>query len=641
VLNALLLGLAAFLPGWAAMTFLALRIDRAGRVGTALALSPILGGAVVASFVRLGMGWDSATVSLLVLSAAVVALRRVMPRGTGPDLRGNGPEAAWLAALIAALVVSCTFVSEWWRIASDAWTHAPIVQSLRVHGLPPLDPWYAGNPLQYSWLYHAWVTGLSEITRVNPFTIMALLAIASLAAFALLAGHFAGRFHGRNAGGATTFVLLAMNGAFAFTLPLVVLQALVGQDAGPHVLARAFGGIATDAGRAEDLLRWFGAQTWFGNKFTNSTPLSLGLAAYAAWLGSFWRVLDRAARERRELLLFALLTAATGALHPVLFLSTCASVALWFGLVVLFARSQAIVALRLALAAAVGAAAPALYFAQIVAPSAGHLAAPFDLSLPKLIGLALSIAPALVFCGIAARPLARAGGARGAWLLFVGAMLVFTVALRLPGAWSFFTVDKTSYLAYVPLALTGGAAFAQWAARGNVQRVLALLILVPASALALGSRITDPRTAWHQPWMKPSMVELRRTLPREALLVVPPGDLDTPIFLQRDAFDMDKVDGEVRGYDPAELAVRHALIDTLYRTGRLDGALRNRLVRTGRPVYAVWPNQSGQEWMRRTPGVPLRKFTTSGMAPPWSTILATREYGGDYTLTPLTPSAKL
>jgi hypothetical protein len=104
---------------------------------------------------------------------------------------------------------------------------------------------------------------------------------------------------------------------------------------------------------------------------------------------------------------------------------------------------------------------------------------------------------------------------------------------------------------------------------------------------------------------------------------------------------MDKVDGDVRGYDPAELAVRHALIDTLYRTGRLDGALRDRLVRTGRPVYAVWPNQSGQEWMRRTPGVPLRKFTASGMAPPWSRILATREYGGDYTLTPLTPSAKL
>ena len=54
---------------------------------------------------------------------------------------------------------------------------------------------------------------------------------------------------------------------------------------------------------------------------------------------------------------------------------------------------------------------PGLYFAGILGHSAGHLAPPIDLSLPKLVGLVLSIAPALVFAGIAAPALARAGSA--------------------------------------------------------------------------------------------------------------------------------------------------------------------------------------------------------------------------------------
>ena len=624
------------------VAFLAPKFDRAGRAGTALALSPILGGALVAGFVQAGMTWNSATLSILALSLAVVLLRRLMPRGAGPDRRGNGPDAAWLAALAAGIVVAAMFgTSEWWRVDSDAWTHAPIVRALRDHGLPPQDPWYAGFPLQYAWLYHAWVAALAETTHASAFTIMAFLAVASLVAFALLAGHFAGRFHGREEGGATAFVLLAMNGAFVLTLPVIALQAMVGHEAGPQVFAHTFAGVLKDAARAEDLLRWFGAQTWFGNKFANSTPLSLGLAAYAAWLASFWRALDKGARDRRELALFVLLTAATGALHPVLLLCTAASVALWFVFVVVWARDQAAPALRIATCAAVGATAPALYFARILAPSAGHLAPPIDLSLPRLAGLLLSIAPALVFAGLAAPALARAGGARRAWLLLPGAVLAFALVLRLPGAWPFFTVDKTSYLAYIPLALTGGAAFAAWAARGAGPRALALLVLLPATLLALGSRVADPKAAWRQPWQRNGMLELRAGLPRNALLVVPPGDLDTPVFLERDAFDIDKVDGDVRGYDPAELARRHALVDSLYAAGRLDPALGTRLARTGRPVYAIWPDMTGPDWQRKTPGTALRKFTTAGLTPSWVMRMPIKLYGSEYAVSPLTTSAKL
>ena len=147
--------------------------------------------------------------------------------------------------------------------------------------------------------------------------------------------------------------------------------------------------------------------------------------------------------------------------------------------------------------------------------------------------------------------------------------------------------------------------------RGGWRSVVALLVLVPATGLALGSHFADRRAGWRQPWQEPAMVELRQGLPRNALLVVPPGDLDTPVFLARDAFDMDKFDGLVRGYDPIEMARRHALVDTLYRAGRLEPALSAALEATGRPAYAVWPDQA-QPWQARTPGLLLRKFSSGG-----------------------------
>jgi hypothetical protein len=637
------LALAALLPGWAALAFLAPRVDRAGRLGTALALSPILGGALCALLVGAGLTWASALLTVLATSAAVILLRRVLPRGRGPDLRGEGPRAAWIASGVATLALGAMYAgSEWWRLDSDAWTHAPIVRALLDHGLPALDPWYAGFPLQYAWLYHAWIASLEAATGIDAFTLLSVLAVVSLAAFALVAGHLVARLHGPLAGWETAFVLLGMNGAFVLTLPILLAKGLLGSDAGPQVLARIFGGAFTNSDRAEDLLRWFGTQTWFGNKFAGATPLSLGIAALGAWLASLWRALESGADDRRELLLFALLTAATGALHPVLLLFTTTTLVLWCAFVLLAQRAALGEAVTIALAGAIGAVLPALYFARLLAPSAGHLAPPVDLSLAKLQGLALSTLPGLVFAAIAAPAFARAGGARKSWILWAAAALVFALVLRLPGDWAFFTVDKTSYLLWIPLALTGGGAFAAFLARRRsaARLVLAALLLLPATVLALGTRAGDPRRAWRQPWDRPALVQLRAALPGNALLVVPPGDIDTPVFLARDLFDTDKVDGFVRGYDPAELARRHALVDTLYRAGRLEPALARRLVATGRPVYAVWPDHE-RDWQPRTPGVRQRKFVTRGLLPAWAATLPVRSYGEDYALSPLTPGARL
>ena len=638
--HAVLLTVASLVPGLAVMAWTRPHADRAETLGTALALSPILGGVSVTVLRMTGVPWDIALL-LVVLGAGLFGWLGWRLNGRFLE-REPGAPAAWIAASVGVILLGAMYAgSEWWRLYSDAWTHEPIIRTLRAHGVPPLDPWYAGFRLQYAWLYHAWIAALTESIHVGPFAAMAFVAVAAYASVALLTGGLAMRLHRRSAGWTTALVLLGMNGAFVLTLPVILLQALIGATAGPEALRSVFGGVVHDADRAAALLRWFGAQTWFGNKFAGATPFALGLAALMAWLACLSRVIHVAARDRRELVLLGICALVAGMTHPVLLLDLAATIALWGLLTVLGLAGSRAIALRIvapaAFATALGLAPAGWYFATLLAPSASHLALPFDASWPKLLGLGLCTLPALVFLPAAARALAAHGVAAKLWLAYVLSALGFALALRLPGDWPFFTVDKTSYLLWIPAALTSGAAFADFLRRRPpaFRALIALLMLAPPTLLVLGSRALDPRSGWRQPWNDPALVRLRASLPGNALLVVPPGDIDTPVFLARDAYDIDKIDGVVRGYDPAEMATRHALIDTLYRRGRLEPVLAERLEATRRPVYAIWPNQTGiVSWQTRTPGVPQRRFVAVGPMPSWSGRLPVVHFG-EYAVSPL------
>jgi len=641
--GALVVLLATALPGAAVIAWTRPGTSRAGALGAALALSPIVGGGLIALGVRAGMPWAGALWALLGVSAAAAALGAVRGALDGWAMSAPGPRPAWIAAALGVLLLGGMFAaSEWWQLYGDAWTHEPIVRALLAHGVPPPDPWYAGFTLQYAWLYHAWVAALVAATGLSTFGIMAYLAVVSFAALALIAGDLAGRIHPQAAGWTTALLLLGMNGAFLFTLPVIVGQSLFGASGSPALLAQAFAGVTHNADRAGDLLRWFGAQTWFGNKFAGATPLSLGLAALTAWLAGLWRVLDAPSPRRGELVLLGLCAASAGLMHPVLLLFLGVTTGLWWIASPLGGAGDPhagfVRATPPALATAIFLVIPAAYFAGILAPSAGHFRPPFDLSAAKLLGLLLAVLPALACAALGARVFATRGTGARLWLLWTLGAALFTVLLRLPGTWAFFTVDKTSYLAWLPLALLGGGAFAALIGRlpRGARFALAALVLVPPTLLALGARALDPRFAWRQPWQEPGMARLRAELPPDALLIVPPGDIDTPIFLARDVFDEEKIDGFVRGYDPGELVARRALVDSLYRAGVVSQALLDRLSGFGRPVYAIWPDQAGPEWQGRTPGVPQRLFRAEGPVPPfagggWKT------YGDSYAVLTLVP----
>jgi hypothetical protein len=250
--------------------------------------------------------------------------------------------------------------------------------------------------------------------------------------------------------------------------------------------------------------------------------------------------------------------------------------------------------------------------------------------------------PGLAFAALALHSPAQQERGVRLWSVWVGAALVVVLLLRLPGAWPFFTVDKTSYLAWIPLALTGGGALAAFlAARRPVTRVLvAALLLVPATVLSLVSIALDPRFASRQPFDLPVFARLKESLPADAVLVTPPGDVDPGVFLARDLWTVDRWDGVVRGYDTATLALRAAAIDSLFRTGHVSAAAGQAFEVFPRPLFAVWPDQAGRSWPGRTPGEPRRRFVTAGTRPAWAGERPVATFGGVVTVTPLNATAR-
>jgi hypothetical protein len=94
---------------------------------------------------------------------------------------------------------------------------------------------------------------------------------------------------------------------------------------------------------------------------------------------------------------------------------------------------------------------------------------------------------------------------------------------------------------------------------------------------------------------------MRETLPADAVLLVPPRDIDIAVFARRDQYYGLDSDSQLRGYAADEIAARKDLIDRLFEGRDLTAADRARLEALGRPVYAVWTERTAKFWSR-TPG---------------------------------------
>jgi hypothetical protein len=649
---------AALLPGAAIVLLCRPRAGLTGTVGTALALSPGVAGATIALLVMAGLGWPQAFFVVIALSGLICAVALLLggARGIEESAAHDPRHVAFVAAGLGVLATGLfPLFSEWWRVSSDAWIHAPIIRSLLTWGLPPRDPWYAGFQLQYAWVYHSLVAGVSGGTGCDPLAFMSSLAVLSLVAVLLLLVHAIQRFHQTRVVFTLAFVTLGFNALFTLFVPLLAARALVGDVRGIREIVRTFDLSPYSYTKASALLHSLGGQDWFLNKFEVSTPFSLALAVYVAWAACMWRWFEAhtgaAGQGHRqgatvftplgELVLAAFLTLSGSLIHPVvgfsllaITLSLAGAALLRFPLRDPGIRRPMLVWLLAVLAGFV----PAVpYLRSLLGQAAGQGQLPVDISQRKLVGLFVCLLPGLIFALRAIGPAWRRGATHRIWLVWLLGIFLIALIVKLPGPGIFFTVDKFSYLVWIPLGILAGKSAGDFFMRRSpLLRVLLMLgLFLPVNGFMLLARLADPQASWRQPWDLPSHVWLRSALPPDALLITPPGDVDVCNFMQRNLYYVIKSDALLRNYPPGEIAARTSLVKRLYEDGSLSADERDRLESLGRPVYAVWPDYRGAPWAGRTPGAGYRLMTPAGLSPPWQGSLPVQRFGAEYAVSPL------
>lgn len=612
---------AIVLPGAAVLLAVAPRgMDRPVWWGTALALSPGLLGLTVTVLVlaRVDLARASALAlagcAALAAGAMLVRARRARSQassaGAVTAATGRWATAAFAWALLAALGVGLfPMFSEWWRVYSDAWNHFGILRSIVERGLPPTDPFFAGVRLQYAWVYHVYTAAVRSLTGIDPLALMAAWSSVSLASLVLSVASLGRRLNGAPVAVTLALVLFGLNALFPEFSPVLLIKAELGQVRGWAEVQRTFGLVPFGSDRVGTLLRGLDGQDYFLNKFMVATPFSMGLALMASWAASFERWMSE--RGRAELVLAALLTLCAGALHPVVGLHLAmttgglAALALVLGPRLGLDRTTV---LPWGIASIAGFVPAALFILTLLGgPGGTHREFPLNLSPYKLMGMITCLALGFLFVRGPALALWRRGGPSRAWVVWLALGVLLGFTFRLPGGHPFYSVDKFSYLIWIPLAITAAPGLAGFLARRSSWARAALLavLFVPVNALSLASRVADPATRERQPWNQPGIAWMRANLPRDAVLVVPNGDWDTGNLVGRDQY-MSMVSLVTQlGYPVAEIEARRALCERFFAAESLDTADHARLAALGRPVYAVWTDFTGHEW-RWTPGESYR-----------------------------------
>lgn len=179
---------------------------RAGSLGLAAGAGPVLFGIVVTLFGLLGL---PAAVGALV---AVVAGGAAAARAWSPDPHDAPPRfritpltlAAGAAVFVAGALPHLLQPALRWR--DDALLHIPVIQRVIAEGIPPGNPFLAGEPLAYFWFLHATLGGVASLSGLPLDWLPVLLNLQGLAVL-LFAIDRAGRVLGL-AGGARALALL-------------------------------------------------------------------------------------------------------------------------------------------------------------------------------------------------------------------------------------------------------------------------------------------------------------------------------------------------------------------------------------------------------------------------------------------------
>lgn len=279
LLSAALFFSALWIPG--AATLLATRPARFSTsefVYLSAACSPILLAVPGLLLGRIGLGPVAASWVAYLFYGALFLFAMTRGRTRLPNDIREERSPLLLSAVLMILALILPLLDAHYLYRSDAWFHAAIVKAVETGGVPPAeDPFFAGTPLRYFWLYHYLVLLLSRFSGLDSFWVMTLLSAYALFMAAggihLIARRLTRRR--RKVGWPELLVFGSMNGYGLFLfVPRLFAGEVRGLEALRHYGGRLEGGIAA----ALDFLAPFGGKAFFPEKFMVATAFSIALA---------------------------------------------------------------------------------------------------------------------------------------------------------------------------------------------------------------------------------------------------------------------------------------------------------------------------------------------------------------------------
>lgn len=483
------------LPGLA----LYLWIEREPRLvealGCALAASPVIVAAVSVPVMLSGAGSLDAARVLAAAAPLAVALALLRARVPRPAL--DRRSLLVLAAVVVAVVALTAYLpltDSWWRVRSDAWAHRAYIAEVADFGVPPMDPYFVGFPLQYMWAYHVLVNTVSDAVNVDPFYGMALVNVHALAGFMLCTFLFAGALTASFARRlmSTITATLGMNAAFWVFLPAKALKAFTGDTRGWAELARQYTITPFYFHDATTFMQIFHNKAFFLDKFMVGTAFGLGLCLMAA----AWWAATRYLETRRPLPLVMAFVSTLGLLAFHTLVGAAMLAAVLGALAILFVGARGLdgwsrrhaVALAASMLLALAVAAPYVYSIVHSKDTVGQTSP--TLFLLRIIGVAITVA------FVAVLALFQRGFVRdrtvAARFVTIAAVVatVYALVVPLPGPNSY---DKPPFFVFFPLAVVGAWTLVDlYRRRRAIAVAIALLAFVPVNALAFAAAFNTP-----------------------------------------------------------------------------------------------------------------------------------------------------
>lgn len=230
-------------PGLALARLVLPRAAAITRATLGLLLSPLVSAVAGWALVRAGLDLVTATRLIAIGGWILYAGGEARTLGTPADdpLAWAPTRAAWgwLAACVAFVALP-VLLDPWILVRSDTWVHGAIVEEIRRHGFPPVDPRFIGIRLNYVWIFHLFVAMLGSVRGQDPFVFMAIFNVVNMAVLMAVVGQLAHALwdDARAALGAMMLFVLGLNAGAWMLWPLHLLRALTGTVRGAAEMRR-------------------------------------------------------------------------------------------------------------------------------------------------------------------------------------------------------------------------------------------------------------------------------------------------------------------------------------------------------------------------------------------------------------------